>query len=230
MKLTADEKQALAFIAALLLLSAAVRVAALPEPMPTPSSAGFDLDAHVEATERAVAGAERRAQPLGEGERLDPNAAPAEELDRLPGVGPALAERIVEARSGGRFRTARDLARVPGVGDRTAERLAPFLSLPAGEGGVSVSGGGGSISRSVARAAAGSSSAPSSSPQSEVLDLNRADAAALVSLPGVGPVLAERIVAHRDSAGPFLSVDSLRAVKGIGAATLDRMRSRVRVR
>ncbi len=209
MKLTNDERQALAYIAALLLLSAAVRAAALPEPMAVPAET-LDMDAHIEATERAVEEAARRERPLGRGERLDPNTAPVEELDRLPGVGPALAERIVEARAVGPFRSAAELGRVPGVGPRTAERLAPFLALPA-EGGP-------------ARAGAGGPSAGA------VIDLNRADAAALQSLPGVGPVLAERIVAYRDSAGPFLAVDSLRAVKGIGAATLDRIRGRLRVR
>lgn len=224
MKLTADERQALAFIAGLLLLSAAVRLAALPEPLEGPAS-DFDLDAHIEATELAVAAVERRERPLAEGERLDPNTAPAAELDRLPGVGPALAERIMETRKEARFRSAGDLARVPGVGERTVDRLAPFLALPGGEGTGGSTGPGG---RRAPASFTGSS--PGTSPGSTLLDLNRADAAALVSLPGVGPVLAERIVAYRDSAGPFLAVDSLVAVKGIGSATLDRIRGRVRVR
>jgi competence protein ComEA len=70
---------------------------------------------------------------------------------------------------------------------------------------------------------------PKSSSPSTV-DVNSADAAALETLPGVGPVLAGRIVAYRDTAGPFLAVDSLLAVPGIGPATLERLRSRVRVR
>ncbi|HVL99455.1 MAG TPA: ComEA family DNA-binding protein [Egibacteraceae bacterium] len=48
------------------------------------------------------------------------------------------------------------------------------------------------------------------------LDLNRATPADLEQLPGIGPVLAERIAAHRDQAGGFTAVGDLRDVPGIG--------------
>lgn len=50
------------------------------------------------------------------------------------------------------------------------------------------------------------------------LNLNTATAAQLDKLPGVGPVLAERIVAYRESKGGFRSVADLRQVDGIGDA------------
>jgi competence protein ComEA len=50
------------------------------------------------------------------------------------------------------------------------------------------------------------------------LDLNRATASDLDALPGIGPVLAQRIVDHRTSQGPFRSVDELDDVPGIGPA------------
>ncbi len=50
------------------------------------------------------------------------------------------------------------------------------------------------------------------------LDLNTATASDLDALPGIGPVLAERIVAHRSEVGPFRSVDQLDDVPGIGPA------------
>ena len=48
------------------------------------------------------------------------------------------------------------------------------------------------------------------------LDLNRASAADLAALPGIGPVLADRIVAHRQAVGPFPRLEALRGVSGIG--------------
>ncbi|HSO49130.1 MAG TPA: helix-hairpin-helix domain-containing protein, partial [Acidimicrobiia bacterium] len=54
--------------------------------------------------------------------------------------------------------------------------------------------------------------------------LNRADAAALEQLPGVGPVLAERIVAHREANGPYQEVEDLLEVSGIGEAKLASIR------
>ena len=62
-----------------------------------------------------------------------------------------------------------------------------------------------------------------------VVDLNSADAAALDTLPGIGPVLAERIVAWRDENGPFTAVDELGEVSGIGPAVLEDVRDLVRV-
>lgn len=211
MTLTHDEQRALGFIAALLFLSAAVRVANLPDRAPIPGEP-LDLETHLAATERAVAAAERMAEPLAPGERLDPNTAPEAELVRLPRVGPALARRIVEDRErNGPFRSAADLARVAGVGDRLVQLATPHLSLPTTH-------------------APGPPASPgwAGSGSSGVLDLNTADAAALESLPGVGPVLAARIVAYRDSVGGLGSLDELLEVRGIGESTLTRLRERVR--
>ncbi|MEB3220747.1 MAG: helix-hairpin-helix domain-containing protein [Candidatus Sericytochromatia bacterium] len=77
---------------------------------------------------RALARA-RRAVPPPPGP-LDLNRASAAELDTLPGVGPAMASRIllVRQRLGG-FRTLDDLREVPGIGAKRLERLRPLLRL-----------------------------------------------------------------------------------------------------
>lgn len=62
-----------------------------------------------------------------------------------------------------------------------------------------------------------------------VLDLNKATLAELETLPGVGPVLAQRILDYRAANGRFTSVDELREVSGIGPAKFAEIRSRVRV-
>ena len=59
------------------------------------------------------------------------------------------------------------------------------------------------------------------------VDLNTADAAGLQTLPGVGPATAEKIIAHRETVGPFTGLPDLDAVPGIGPATLDRLRDHV---
>lgn len=61
------------------------------------------------------------------------------------------------------------------------------------------------------------------------VDLNSADLAALDSLPGVGPVLAQRIIDWRTEHGRFSSVDELGEVSGIGDKVLERLRPKVRV-
>ena len=61
------------------------------------------------------------------------------------------------------------------------------------------------------------------------INLNRATASELDSLPGIGPVLASRIIEYRKSNGPFLSVDDLLKVSGIGGAKFAQFKSKVRV-
>ena len=62
-----------------------------------------------------------------------------------------------------------------------------------------------------------------------LLDLNRATADELEALPGIGAVLAQRVVAFRESAGRFRTVDDLRGIKGIGAKKFDRLKSLITV-
>ncbi len=64
-------------------------------------------------------------------------------------------------------------------------------------------------------ASGGESSVSGSGP----VDLNAATAADLDALPGIGPVLAQRIVEHRERSGPFRAVEQLDDVPGIGPAT-----------
>jgi len=61
------------------------------------------------------------------------------------------------------------------------------------------------------------------------IHLNRATASELDSLPGVGPVIAERIVSYREQNGPFESIDDLLDVPGIGEAKLADLRDLVEV-
>lgn len=62
------------------------------------------------------------------------------------------------------------------------------------------------------------------------LDLNHASAAELKELPGVGPVLAGRIVSYRNEHGPFKTVDELDQVKGVGPKLLEKLRPLLYVR
>jgi competence protein ComEA len=66
--------------------------------------------------------------------------------------------------------------------------------------------------------------APSGGGGSGPLDINTATAAELEQLPGVGPVLAERIVAHREQHGRFDALEDLLDVPGIGEAKLAAIR------
>ncbi len=57
-----------------------------------------------------------------------------------------------------------------------------------------------------------------------LVDINRADWPEMVQLPGLGETLAQRIIADRQQRGPFLDIDDLDRVDGIGLRTLERIR------
>lgn len=59
--------------------------------------------------------------------------------------------------------------------------------------------------------------------------INRATAKEFEALDGIGPVLAARIISYRKSNGPFASIDDLLKVPGIGAATLAKFKSKLRI-
>ena len=61
------------------------------------------------------------------------------------------------------------------------------------------------------------------------IDINSASADELTALPGIGEVLAARIVAYRTANGPFVRGDQLMAVDGIGTVTYERLRPHIRV-
>ena len=72
-------------------------------------------------------------------------------------------------------------------------------------------------------------SAASEPEQTELIDLNTATASELTALPGIGEVLAARIVEHRNANGPFVRLDQLMAIQGIGPITYERIRPLVRL-
>ena len=182
-----------------------------------------DLDSALAVAESLHSDQERRRQPLVPGERIDINTAGESELDRLPGVGPALARRILEwRRERGHFGSLADLEHVPGLGSSKVRRVAPFINLPPSlppPFGPRTAGGTG----------VGEGRAPPGSSGTRI-DLNRASALELRGLPGIGPAKADAIVRWRLEKGFFEDLEELREVPGIGPATLRQLRLLVVVR
>ena len=61
------------------------------------------------------------------------------------------------------------------------------------------------------------------------ININRATVKQLDALDGVGPIIAQRIVDYRKINGPFLTIDDLQKVSGIGAAKFAQIKSKVRI-
>ncbi len=92
-------------------------------PPPRPSRTGR-LASSAAAGRVSTTPAHPRSAP-----RVDINRADTLALQALPGVGPALARRIVAAREDARFRTVEDLLKVRGIGPATLARLRPLVAV-----------------------------------------------------------------------------------------------------
>lgn len=187
---------------------------ALPVPVPalpsTPAAAPVQSDPAPVAVEPAPAAS---AAPVVVVHVTGLVARPG--LVRLP-VGSRVADAVAEA-GGVTRRRASDtvnLARILVDGEQVV------VGVPGAPGSS-----GGSASAPSPSSALGNplGAAPAT------IDLNTASASALEGLPGVGPVIASRIVDWRTANGAFRSVEELGEVSGIGDAILTQVRGLVRV-
>ncbi len=63
----------------------------------------------------------------------------------------------------------------------------------------------------------------------EKIDINNASQKELMKLPGIGAVIAERIVEYREVNGRFKSIDEIKKVKGIGNAKFEKIKDMITV-
>ena len=150
-----------------------------------------------------------QVSPLAMGEPVNINQADEALLMVLPGVGPALASRIVQHRQRrGDFRSLRALRGVRGIGPSKQQVLSRLAKVD-------------DRSQPLRRKVWHQPALP--------MPIKTASVWALQRLPGVGAVLAGRIGEFRESHGPFESIDDLIQVHGIGRGKLAKLRQHVRV-
>jgi len=165
----------------------------------------------------------------GSAYRVDLNRAGHAELLQLPGVGEGLAQRIEDyRREHGPFRSVNDLGHVRNVGAATLRRLRAWVCVQAEDTEAVVAyrppAAGTTMPVSFKETGSGRKPGKKAAGITQPIDINRASAAELQRLPGIGPVIAARIVEERRK-GPFKSVDDLRPrVLGIGPKKLRMLR------
>jgi comEA protein len=179
------------------------------------------------------------AQLMTLGLLIDLNRASAEDLDAIPGLGPALAQRIVDYRKAhGPFKQVEDLRAVSGVGSENLQKLKPYLGLGGPEANAppdwkALTTTGNSLSgyhlESQEGQLPGGKSGIGPKTPGGVIDPNIASKTDLETLPGIGPVIAQRIIDYRRAHGPYKKIADLRKVSGIGRKKLEKLRPYVKI-
>jgi competence protein ComEA len=125
--LTPSERRGARVLAIVLAIGTLSDLHAARHPLRAPAP---DLVAPAPAADTTRPGPPFSKAPAGS-QPLDLDSAGVADLDRLPGIGPVLAARIVEHRRlHGRFHHVDELLLVPGIGPRLLERLRPWLREP----------------------------------------------------------------------------------------------------
>jgi competence protein ComEA len=176
------------------------------------------------------------AQLLTLGLPIDLNRASAADLESVPGLGPALAQRIVAYRQAhGPFKKIDDLEEISGISPQNLPKLKTYLGLgglepvaPLDWKAAMASGkpASGTLleGQEGRRPLAGSTRDSQSKTPGRLIDPNLASQKDLEALPGIGPVLAQRIIDYRRAHGPFKKINDLKKVSGIGPKKLERMK------
>jgi competence protein ComEA len=132
---------------------------------------------------------------LSEGDRIE---------DAIRAAGGALADADLEGINLSARVHDEEQIRVPRRGE------APFTPAP--------------VAPTAASPAAPPAPGSGGGPPTGKIDLNQADAAALATLPGIGPALAARVIAYRQEHGPFKHIEDIKLVRGIGDAIFESIR------
>lgn len=154
----------------------------------------------------------RQPQGFTEGElfRFDPNTLPAEGWQKL-GLNDKTARILINYRNkGGRFHKPEDLKKVWTMPERFYERVKDYISITP-----------------VQRPSYPTfTSTPYTRPERKIepVDVNTGDTAAFISLPGIGPVLAGRIINFRNKLGGFHSIDQVGETYGLPDSTFQQLK------
>ena len=185
------------------------------------------------------------AQTVG---KVDVNSADLKTLETLPGVGPAIAKRIVDGRP---YKTLSDMEKVNGLSKARLEALKDKVTFgPVGPGPaipaprtspakeVTASPAGANPpSATVGGAPAGKARKSTSAPAATTdklapgqrVNINTASAADLDKLPGIGPTKAQAIIDYRTQNGSFKSIEDIEKVKGIKGGIFSKIKDYIKV-
>src|SRR3990167_3616300 len=173
--------------------------------------------------------------------KINVNTAGYEELQQITGVGPVLAQRILDWRNAnGLFYEIEDIKQVSGIGDATFEKMKNEITVgdvpprPAPEAAEQEDAQ--VLKEPIAEKEPEKASQPTPPPlppsTTEVsfpININTADRETLQHVTGIGLVIAQRIIDYRQDVSLFYYIEDIKNVNGIGDATFEKMKGQITV-
>jgi competence protein ComEA len=184
---------------------------------------------------------------------VDVNSADMKTLETLPGIGPVLAQRIIEGRP---YKTLADLgkakgmsqARLDAIKDNVTIGSAPTLATetakkaktaksattPAAESKLPqqttpATAQPTGLKKEQAAPLTSTARASGSLTAGQKININKATAEELDRLPGIGPAKAKAIIDYRNQNGDFKTIEDIQKVKGIKAGTFSQVKDFIKV-
>ena len=142
---------------------------------------------------------------------FDPNTLDESGWKKL-GVSERVAKMIINYRQkGGRFRRPDDLRKIYGLSPKESDRLVPYVKLP-------------EANKPVVAEKKEDHTFVSPSKKVQVIHINNATAEEWKALPGIGPVLSERIIRFRNKLDHFSSIDEVSKTYGLPDSTFQKIK------
>ena len=159
----------------------------------------------------------RTYKPKGELFPFDPNTLDTEGWQRLGVRDKTIATIQNYLSKGGHFRKADDIKRIYGLYPDESERLLPYVKIA----GSSTAFPDNHFAKTETATPVYKSVTP------KTIDINTADTAAFIALPGIGSKLASRIVGFRDKLGGFYSIEQIGETYGLPDSTFQKIKARL---
>jgi competence protein ComEA len=202
---------------------------------------GLSTPAIGQTTKTAPAAKVKKAQDSKKpAPKVDLNTATVDELQELPGIGPARAAEIVKARP---FKVVGDLKAVRGISDKVYDELAPLVMVSEPAKPVASTRREAVATKEVltkkgmTKKGAAAEAAHEDDPAHQLkkksalapgkkININTASAEDLQLLPGIGPVRSAAIIAHR----PFDAIEGIMKVEGIKEGIFGQIKDHISVK
>jgi competence protein ComEA len=182
--------------------------------------------------------------------QIDVNSADAATLETLPGIGPAMADKIIAGRP---YRSLADLGKVKGLSQSRLDALKDQVTFGPAAGSAKTTRSKPSAVKekstapeTASRTRSTTSGTASQRPGSNApltptgrtserlapgqkININTATAEQLDALPGIGPVRAQAIIDYRNQHGAFKSIEEIENVKGIKTGEFSKIQDSITV-